>query len=116
MENKLDTNHSTNLLNSIISLIDSTRQNVAKTVNQELTLLYWNIGKSINEDILNNERADYGKKIIPELSIKLSEMYGTGFNKRNLQSFIKLNAVFEYVTILHSTSAKLSWTHLRNIN
>ena len=115
MENKLDTNNSSNLLNSIISLIDTTRQNVAKTVNQELTLLYWNIGKSINEDILNNERADYGKKIIPELSIKLSEMYGTGFNKRNLQSFIKLNTVFEDVTILHSTSAKLSWTHLRNI-
>ena len=115
MENKLDTNHSSNLLNSIISLIDTTRQNVAKTVNQELTLLYWNIGKSINEDILNNERADYGKKIIPELSIKLSEMYGTGFNKRNLQSFIKLNAVFEDVTILHTLCAKLSWSHLRTI-
>lgn len=104
-----------NLLDSIIGLIDTTCQNVAKTVNQELTLLYWNIGKSINEDILNNSRADYGKKVIPFLSEELTERYGTGFNKRNLQSFIKLNVVFQDITILHAASAKLSWTHLRDI-
>ena len=104
-----------NLLDSIIGLIDITRQNVAKTVNQELTLLYWNIGKSINEDILNNSRADYGKKVIPFLSDELTNRYGTGFNKRNLQSFVKLNIVFQDITILHAVSAKLSWTHLRNI-
>ena len=104
-----------NLLDSIIGLIDITRQNVAKTVNQELTLLYWNIGKSINEDILNNSRADYGKKVIPFWSDELTNRYGTGFNKRNLQSFVKLNIVFQDITILHAVSAKLSWTHLRNI-
>ncbi len=104
-----------NLFKSIADLIDATRHNVAKTVNQELTLLYWNIGKSINDDILHNSRADYGKKLIPELSLKLISRYGTGFNKRNLQSFIKLNLVFQDITILHSVSAKLSWTHLRNI-
>ncbi len=113
MEKLIDSNG--NLLKSIVGLIDTTRHNVAKTVNQELTLLYWNIGKSINEDILNNARADYGKKIIPFLSEELTERYGTGFNKRNLQSFIKLNFVFQDFTILHAVSAKLSWTHLRDI-
>ncbi len=108
-------NISGNLLNSIIGLIDTTRHYVAKTVNQELTLLYWNIGKSINEDILNNTRADYGKKVIPFLSQELTERYGAGFNKRNLQSFIKLSIVFQDVTILHTLCAKLSWSHLRNI-
>ena len=104
-----------NLLDSIIGLIDTTRQNVAKTVNQELTLLYWNIGKSINDDILNNTRAYYGKKVIPFLSEELTERYGTGFNKRNLQSFIKLNVIFQDITILHAVCAKLSWSHLRDI-
>ncbi|MDR6967951.1 putative nuclease of restriction endonuclease-like (RecB) superfamily [Flavobacterium arsenatis] len=108
-------NDNPNLLNSIIGLIDTTRHNVAKTVNQELTFLYWNIGKYINQAILNNTRADYGKKIIPYLSIELTHLYGTGFSKRNLQGFIKLSAVFEDVTILQTLSAKLSWSHLYNL-
>lgn len=113
--NKLDTNDAPKLLNSIIGLIDQTRHIVAKTVNQELTLLYWNIGKTINDDILKNDRADYGKKLIPTLSLALTDKYGVGFNKRNLQSFVKLNTVIDDVTILHTVCAKLSWSHIRNI-
>lgn len=112
---KLDTNDAPKLLNSIIGLIDQTRHVVAKTVNQELTLLYWNIGKTINDDILKNDRADYGKKLIPTLSLALTDKYGVGFNKRNLQSFIKLNSVIEDLTILHTVCAKLSWSHIRNL-
>ena len=110
---KLDTNDTPELLDSIIGLIDQTRHIVAKTVNQELTLLYWNIGKSINDEILKNDRADYGKKIIPTLSLALTNKYGVGFNKRNLQNFIKLNTVIEDITILHTVCAKLSWSHIR---
>ena len=114
MEN-LDTNDAPKLLESIIGLIDQTRHIVAKTVNQELTLLYWNIGKTINDDILKNDRADYGKKLIPTLSLALTDKYGVGFNKRNLQSFIKLNTVIDDITILHTVCAKLSWSHIRNL-
>lgn len=110
---KLDINDTPELLNSIIGLIDQTRHFVAKTVNQELTLLYWKIGKSINDDVLKNDRADYGKKIIPTLSLALTNKYGVGFNKRNLQSFVKLNTVVEDISILHTVCAKLSWSHIR---
>ena len=113
--NKPDTNDAPKLLNSIIGLIDQTRYIVAKTVNQELTLLYWNIGKSINDDILKNDRADYGKKLILNLSDELSNRYGSGFNKRNLHSFIKLNTVFQDITIVHTLCAQLSWSHIRNL-
>lgn len=115
MDSKPSINDTPQLLNSIIGLIDQTRHNVAKTVNQELTLLYWNIGKSINDEILNNSRADYGKKIIPVLSTALTNRYGVGFNKRNLQSFIKLNASIEDLSILHTVCAKLSWSHIRTL-
>lgn len=110
---KLNINDTPELLNSIIGLIDQTRHFVAKTVNQELTLLYWKIGKSINDDVLKNDRADYGKKIIPTLSLALTNKYGVGFNKRNLQSFVKLNTVLEDISILHTVCAKLSWSHIR---
>ena len=115
MSDKPDTNDKPELLDSIIGLIDQTRHFVAKTVNQELTLLYWKIGKTINEEILKNDRADYGKKIIPSLSEALTKRYGIGFNKRNLQSFIKLNSVIEDITILHTLCAKLTWSHIRSL-
>lgn len=115
MSDRPDTNDQPELLNSIVELIDQTRHNVAKTVNQELTMLYWKIGKTINDEILKKDRADYGKKIIPALSEALTKRYGVGFNKRNLQSFVKLNTVIEDFTILHTVCAKLSWSHIRNI-
>ncbi|OXG04446.1 DUF1016 N-terminal domain-containing protein [Flavobacterium araucananum] len=102
MSDKPETNDKPELLNSIIGLIDQTRHFVAKTVNQELTLLYWKIGKSINEEILKNDRADYGKKLIKNLSEELSNRYGSGFNKRNLHSFIKLNTIIQDLTIVHN--------------
>jgi hypothetical protein len=103
------------LLHSIVSLIDRARKTVALTINSELAFLYWNIGKRINEDILKSSRADYGKRIISGLSEKLTHIYGIGFNKRNLQSFIKFNAVFRDITIVHTLCAKLTWSHIREI-
>ncbi len=115
MSNSLSPNDNSIILNSIIDLIDSTRQKVAVTVNQELTLLYWKIGKNINDDVLNKNRADYGKKLVLGLSQELFNRYGTGFNKRNLHSFIKLNTVFQDITIVHTVCAQLSWSHIRTI-
>jgi len=115
MSKEVDLPESEKLLLSIVSLIDSARKNVAIAVNSELTMLYWNIGKQINEDILDNSRADYGKRIVSELSEKLTFTYGVGFNKRNLQSFIKFNSVFQDITILHTLCTKLTWSHFREI-
>jgi predicted nuclease of restriction endonuclease-like (RecB) superfamily len=115
MSDKPDTYNKPELLDSIIGLIDQSRHFVAKTVNQELTLLYWKIGKTINEEILKKDRADYGKKIIPLLSQALTKRYGIGFNKRNLQSFIKLNAEIQDFEILHTLCAKLTWSHIRSL-
>ena len=115
MEKNLEIVNDSQLLTAVVGLIDQARNRVATTVNQELTLLYWNIGKKINDDLLKNNRADYGKKIIPELSEKLTDKYGKGFNKWNLQGFVKLNAVFQDITILHTLCAKLSWSHLRDL-
>ncbi len=101
------------LLYSIVELIDNSRKRVASTINSELTLLYWNIGKEINENILKNKRADYGKQVIKELSLVLVKKYGNHFNKRNLQYFMKFNTTFCDFRIVNSLSSQLSWTHLR---
>lgn len=107
--------NSSELLESIVSLIEQARKRVALSVNSELVILYWKIGKSINDDFTKMGKADYGKKQIETLSKELFLRYGSGFKKRNLQSFVKFNAVFPDFEILHALSAKLSWTHFRHI-
>jgi len=103
------------LLNSIIALVDDSRRNVAITVNSELTILYWQIGKQINEEILKQGKADYGKTIIKELSKDLINLYGRGFSEANLYNFIKFHELFPEEQIFYSLSRKLTWTHIRSL-
>lgn len=112
MRKEVDVPDSQKLLQSIVSLIDNARIKIALTVNSELTLLYWNIGKQINEDILKNSRADYGKGIVLNLSKELTTKYGTGFSKRNLHNCIKFNDLYPDSQIVQTVSAQLSWSHI----
>ncbi len=61
-----------NLLEDIQQLIHQTCDSVAVAVNKVLTMLYWEIGKRIREEILEEEWAEYGKRIVSTLSRQLS--------------------------------------------
>jgi hypothetical protein len=50
----------TAIFSDIKSFIEQSKQLVAISVNSTLSLLYWQIGKRINEEILNSKRAEYG--------------------------------------------------------
>jgi len=52
------------LIGDLRQLIDSSRRRAAIAVNNELVLLYWQVGTRIRTDILNDERAEYGKQIV----------------------------------------------------
>ena len=60
------------LLAELRGLIDQARNRVAIAVNAELTMLYWRVGNRIRQEVLRVARAEYGKKILPALSAKLS--------------------------------------------
>ncbi|MDQ7061029.1 MAG: PDDEXK nuclease domain-containing protein [Sulfurimonas sp.] len=113
MKPKLSTNN--NLFTNITALIEQTKQTLVVTVNSSLTLLYWNIGKQINKDILQNSRADYGKEILQTLSAQLSEAYGKGYTKRNLDNMVRFYKVLDNFEIVHSLSTQLTWTHFKTI-
>ena len=59
------------LLNDLKSLIEQGKRQAASAVNSVLTLTYWQIGKRINEEVLQGERAEYGKQIISGLAEEL---------------------------------------------
>lgn len=76
-----------------------------------VTVLYWRVGKRINEEILKGERAEYGSAILPTLSAKLAPLYGEGFSERNLARMIKFANVFPEEKIVVTLSRQLSWSH-----
>ena len=61
------------------------------------------------------KRADYGEEILHTLSAKLVSEFGRGFSERNLANMVRCAEAFPDPKILHALSAKLSWSHLREI-
>jgi predicted nuclease of restriction endonuclease-like (RecB) superfamily len=99
------------LIDDIRHMIEDTRSRVATAVNVGLTILYWNIGKRMREEILNGERAEYGQEIIASLGRELSTEYGNGFSVKNLRRMIQFAEVFPEEEIVVSLIRQLSWTH-----
>jgi len=85
---------SADLIGDIRKLIETARHNIAVTVNAGLTILYWQIGSSIRQDILKEKRADYGEEIISTLSIQLVKEFGNGFSRPNLFRMVRFAEVF----------------------
>ena len=55
------------LLGDIRNMIETARQQVARTVNSGMVALYWHIGKRIRKDVLHKQRAGYGEEIVSTL-------------------------------------------------
>ena len=99
------------LLQDLRQMIEETRQGMAATVNAALTLLYWRIGRRINEEIFKGERAGYGEEILTALSGSLAQEYGRGFGEKNLRRMMQFFEVFPDERIVVALIRQLSWTH-----
>lgn len=101
------------LLTDIRRMIDSARARAAAAVNAELTLLYWQVGRRIRDDVLGGERAGYGQQILPALARQLRAEYGRGWSEQQLRHCIRAAEVFPDEPILSALRRELSWTHLK---
>ena len=89
-------------------LIEQSRQNVAVAVNAEITLLYWKVGKRINEEVLGNNRAEYGKQVVASLAQQLSDEYGKGWGEKQLRQCMQFALVFPDEQIVYTLCRELS--------
>jgi len=56
----------TRLLTELSALIERGKQEATAQVNSTMTLVFWEIGKRINLEVLDNQRATYGKQIVKD--------------------------------------------------
>jgi len=101
----------TALLNEISNLIEQSRSLVVSHVNSAMTLLFWQVGRRINEFVLVNKRAEYGKQIVVTLSRQLVKRYGKNFEERNLRRMLQFAEQFSDFSIVSTLSPQLSWSH-----
>lgn len=76
------------LFDRVVFILEQARANVVRSVNNNMVIAYWLIGREIVQEIQGgDERAEYGKQVIEQLSAKLTHKYGRGFSTTNLRYF-----------------------------
>lgn len=99
-------------LQKIASLIDDAKAGLALTVNSAMTVLYWDIGRAITEDLLKGEKPEYGDRSIASLADSLRAKYGKAFDRANLFRAIQFHQQFPEREKVVSLSRQLSWSHI----
>ncbi len=105
----------------IIPLVNSAKRNVISAVNLTMVCTYFMIGKIIVENEQNR-----GEDFLKTLASKLTDKYGKGFSKRNLELMRKfylsyhdklklidnnLKDQYDEIALKVSVQFKLSWSH-----
>ena len=113
----------------VSKIIDTARDFIGRTINVGMVGAYWQIGKEIIDDEQKGKtRAEYGKRIIEQLSQRLTEKYGAGWSSSHLWHVRQFYLLYQgripanlhtpradsgNEVILHTLRAELSWSHYR---
>jgi len=103
------------LFDDISYLIEQSKTVVALTVNRELSMLYWRIGKTICLKVLKGDRASYGDQIVASLGQQLTMRYGKGFTRPALSRMMNFYKLFADEQIVATLWQQLSWSHFREL-
>ena len=103
------------LFESISQLIQESHARVSVAVNAEMTELYWQVGRVLNEDVMGGERQAYGSQTLEGLSKRLTSEYGRGWSAHHLRQCMRLATTFPDEEILYAVRTKLNWTCIRTI-
>ena len=93
---------------SIRNSVIAAQSKVYSAVNSVMITAYREIGEQIYKACGENDRAEYGKKILKYISEKLTEEFGKGYSIRNLRNMRNFYCTFP---IRQTLSAELSWSH-----
>jgi len=100
------------LFYEISLLIDQSQKQFSIQANSGVTILFWQVGRRINEFVLKNKRANYGKEIVVTMSRQLTTKYGRNFEEKNLRRILQFAEQFTDIEIVVTLSRHLSWSHI----
>jgi len=107
-----DTEPENVLFSNVSQIIEQRKFNIVSTANNQIVLMFWEIGKYINSAILGMERAEYGKRIVKTLSTQLAQKYGNEYYERNIRWMMQFAEQFPDIEIVSTLGTQLSWSHV----
>lgn len=103
---------SAHLYEAVSRVLSEARNKAYHAINFVMVQSYWEIGRLITEDELKGQRADYGKEVLRQLSIRLTKEFGKGFDESNLR-YMRL--FYKAFPICDTLRHELSWSHYRRL-
>ena len=100
----------------IKNILEEARSKARSAVNAAMVEAYWLIGQRIvEEEQRGQHKAEYGARLLENLSKTLSESFGRGFSYANLRNFRQFYLTYPDQAICYTACSKLSWSHNRLI-
>jgi len=103
------------LLSELVEIIEIGQKQVAINVNSGVVITFWQVGKRVNDFVLDNQRAEYGKQIVVTLSRQLQLKYGNNFEEKNFRRMLQFANEFKDFENVVTLSRYLSWSHFLTI-
>lgn len=103
------------LFSELVEIIEIGQKQVAVNVNSGVVITFWQVGKRVNDFVLNNQRAEYGKQIVVTLSRQLQIIYGNNFEEKNFRRMLQFASEFQDFKNVVTLSRYLSWSHFLTI-
>lgn len=100
----------------IKNILEQARGKARSAVNAAMVEAYWLIGQRIvEEEQRGQHKAEYGARLLENLSRELSVSFGKGFSYANLRNFRQFYLTYPDQAICYTVCSKLSWSHNRLI-
>lgn len=100
----------------IKSILEQARDKARSAVNAAMVEAYWLIGRRIvEEEQRGQHKAEYGARLLENLSRVLAADFGKGFSYANLRNFRQFYLTYPDQEICYTVCSKLSWSHNRLI-
>lgn len=104
-----------NIYDEIKNLVKQKKCEVRNAVNDAMISLYWGIGKRLSDEITGVNKPEYGKRVVLEISKRLSVEYGSGFGKSAIYRMISFYQEFPDYEKVATLSQQLTWSHFIEI-
>ena len=83
------------LFSRVAAILEEARGNVVRSVNSNMVLAYWLIGREIVQGVQEGAgKAEYGEQVLERLSQRLTESFGSGYSSRNSRHFRQFYSTF----------------------
>lgn len=94
----------------LIKIIETSRNNALRKVNEELIRMYWLVGEYLSDESM---KAAFGDKYIDVISKEIQEMFPgiKGFNRRGLYRMKQFYELYKDNAIVSPLLTQLSWSN-----